>query len=210
MRQLSVGANHTLVITAECPDRVYHAKSTFEEVVRGQKKLVDTDNRRRKRFQRWIDSQEMARKVRKWRKPKSIMVPMTKKAHARTMTIQKEIFRDMFAPRPGHKRKTLVPRRPGLGERSKLLGRTAVGVNSKAPMSKGDAEASRSTPGLGCRPPRRWEVGLKPRPDFEAMAKRSPFDNSHRKITMPARPHTACGDSARPKRPGARPHTAGH
>ena len=211
VRQLSVGANHTLVITAECPDRVYHAKSTFEEVVRGQKKLVDIDTRRRKRFQKWMDTQEMARKVRKWRKPKSIMVPMTKKAHARTMTIQKEIFREMFAPAPGHKWKKPFPNRPDSGENSKMRrSRTIMEVSSKTSVSRGETVASQSSSGLGCRPPRRWELGLKPRPDFETMGKRSPFENSHRKITMPSRPRTAgSSDSAGPRRPEARPHTAG-
>ena len=50
VRQVSVGANHTLAVTAECPDRVYHAKSTFEQVIQAQKRLVDKDNRRRRHF----------------------------------------------------------------------------------------------------------------------------------------------------------------
>ncbi len=98
VRQLAVGANHTLVITAECPERVYHAKSTFEETVLRQKRLVERDQRRRKRFQRRAKADERKRKVVRWRKRSAVMkLPGgTAKSHARNMQIQGAIYRTAF------------------------------------------------------------------------------------------------------------------
>jgi alpha-tubulin suppressor-like RCC1 family protein len=213
VRQLSVGANHTLAITAECPDRVYHAKSTFEEVIRGQKRLVDKDIRRRSRFQRRVNMQEMARKVKRWRHPASVMVPSTKKAHARTMTIQRAIYRETFAPPSGHskkkKKKKMLPQRPGSANPSSLCSRFGArgdggrgggggGGYQKLSAASAAALARPSSAVSTGRPPRRWEVGMKPRPDFETMRKKSPYENSPSRVNMinnmiPMRPQTADG-----------------
>ena len=94
VRQVSCGANHTLVVTGECPKRVYHAQSTFDDIMNKHKALVRRDQKRRRRFTRMVTKAEAKRKQMNWRRPVALLIPSTKKAHSRTMSIHKKLVED--------------------------------------------------------------------------------------------------------------------
>ena len=192
VRQVSCGANHTLVVTGECPQRVYHAKSTFDDIMMRHKKLVERDQRRRKRFAKIVSKAEEKRKQMNWRRPVSMMIPTTKKAHARSLNIHGRIVAE-------HEKSTRPSSAGAYRRRVDWLN-----VSKKAVVYPSRRSGSNNRV-------MRWEKKLSPRPNIDSLA-RGPVRPSTTGRSRGERPSTA-GTSRRHGasefRQTARPNTAG-
>ena len=189
VRQVSCGANHTLVVTGETPQRIYHAKSSFDDIMLRHKKLVERDQRRRKKFTRLVTKAEEKRKQRNWRRPVSMMIPSTKKAHAMSMTIHKKLMVE-------HRKQMVRPSSAAAGSyrRQRTSGRSR---NAMLFPKKNQNGTSRRT--------MKWERSLSPRPCIDHINSRNVISKV---VAVPQRPSTA-GTSRRYRSAGRRrPETA--
>jgi alpha-tubulin suppressor-like RCC1 family protein len=175
VRQVSCGANHTLIVTAETPQRIYHAKSTFDDIMLKHKKLVSIDQRRRKMFSKLVSKAEDKRKLENWRRPISLMIPTTKKAHAMRMTISKKLMTE-------HRGKI---KRPASSASYRGRSRTDNTLrNSRRAhifQNKNQNSSSRRT--------MKWENSLSPRPNIDTINSRCVIPYS--KVNKAVRPSTA-------------------
>ena len=181
VRQVSCGANHTLVVTGETPKRVYHAKSTFDDIMLRHKKLVEHDQRRRKRFQRSVNKAEEARKKEMWRRPVSMMIPTTKKAHAMSMKIHTKIITEH------NMNGSAARRRPASAAAGAYRSSNGLSLSKKAMLYP---SKQKTTPRRG----RKWERTLSPRPTIDVIPRGTPVVAGRRN---PQRPSTANSRSRR-------------
>ena len=187
VRQVSCGANHTLVVTGETPQRIYHAKSSFDDIMLRHKKLVERDQRRRKKFTRLVNKAEERRKKMNWRRPVSMMIPSTKKAHAMSMTIHKKLMVE-------HRKQMVRPSSAAAGSYRRQ--RTSGHSRNAMLFPKKQNGTSRRT--------MKWERSLSPRPCIDHINSRNVISKV---VAVPQRPSTA-GTSRRYRSAGRRPETA--
>jgi hypothetical protein len=203
VRQVSCGADHTLIVTGETPARIYHAKSSFDEIMLRHKKYVGNDRRRRRKFVRIVTKAEERRKCEHRRRPISMMIPTTKKAHAMRMNIHHNLIKS-------DQRSTSTRRRPFSASYARRSGggggSAASSTLQRSATTRGATKTTRSVV--------QWERSLSPRPSIQDIP-RGVGDKSgvvsNAAPVRPSRPSTAGNGRSRSRgRYGAvRPSTAG-
>lgn len=197
VRQVSCGADHTLVVTGETPARVFHAKSGFDEIMLRHKKLVERDGRRRRKFVRMVTKAEEKRKREHRRRPISMMIPTTKKAHAMSMNIHHNLIKS-------------DQRKRGVRPASASYDRRRRGGAGGGGSTRSTLQRSATTrDGTSTRSVVQWERSLSPRPTIDDIprGKHAPAP------VRPSRPSTAGNGRSRSRGGGrygaVRPSTAG-
>ena len=97
VRQVATGANHTLLITAECPERIWASRSVnpfhFSQMLETQKILLRREKKRRRAFLKALKKSLHKTQVKEWRKARGLLIPTTLKARAMAITSQRAAFR---------------------------------------------------------------------------------------------------------------------
>ena len=203
VRQVSCGADHTLVVTGETPARVFHAKSGFDEIMLRHKKLVERDGRRRRKFVRMVTRAEEKRKREHRRRPISMMIPTTKKAHAMSMNIHHNLIKS------DQRKRRVRPASASYDRRRRGCGGGGGGGGGGGTRSI----LQRSATTRGGTPTRsvvQWERSLSPRPTIDDIPRGSGGKHA---LVRPSRPSTAGNGRSRSRGGGrygaVRPSTAG-